>query len=193
MQRPLQISFKGIDSSSAWEALIRQRANDLDRLHPRITGCRVVVEVPFRSADSGKVPVGVTVEVDMPGHKTVVGRDAQQRHEVKDDRTVSVNNAFDAVERQLARIADMQEHIVNRSNGAPQSGMVVSLFPDQDYGFVEIDNSSELYFTRNAVSGGDFDELAVGMVVHVTRAMDEGPMGPQAHCVKLLDRAKTPE
>jgi hypothetical protein len=29
--------------------------------------------------------------------------------------------------------------------------------------------------------------------VQVTRATDEGPMGPQASSVRLLDRARTPE
>jgi hypothetical protein len=43
------------------------------------------------------------------------------------------------------------------------------------------------------VIGGDFDELQVGMMVHVTRAADEGPMGPQASSVRLLDRSRTPE
>ena len=49
----------------------------------------------------------------------------------------------------------------------------------------------ELYFTRNAVVGDAFDDLEVGMVVHVTRATTEGPLGPQASSVKLLGRAKS--
>jgi cold shock CspA family protein/ribosome-associated translation inhibitor RaiA len=193
VQKALQITFKGTQNSPALETLIRQRVDAVERLHPRITGCRVVVEIPYLGADSAKVPVGVTVEVDIPAHKTIVGKDAQQRHEVKDDRTASVHNAFDAVERQLARIAEMQDQPVNRTEKAPHRGMVIRLFPEQNYGFVESDNSSELYFTRNAVIGGSFDDLEIGMVVHVTRAVDEGPMGPQAHSVKLLDKAKTPE
>jgi hypothetical protein len=40
--------------------------------------------------------------------------------------------------------------------------MIVRLFPEQNYGFEEIDNSPELYFMRNAVLGGDLDELQVG-------------------------------
>lgn len=73
-----------------------------------------------------------------------------------------------------------------------QTGMVVRLFPDQNYGFVELDNSTELYFTRNAVAGGSFDELSVGMMVIVTPATDEGPMGPQASSVRLFDKSRTP-
>jgi ribosome-associated translation inhibitor RaiA len=101
LQKPLQITFKGTESSPAFEALIRQRVDALGRLHRRITGCRVVVEIPYRGADSAKVPVGVAVEVDVPGHNTIFGKDTKERHEAKADHTAPLNNAFDAVERQL--------------------------------------------------------------------------------------------
>ena len=55
MQRPLQISFKGMESSPALEALIRRRVGHLERLYPRMTGCRVVVEVTV-ATDEG--PMG---------------------------------------------------------------------------------------------------------------------------------------
>ena len=100
--------------------------------------------------------------------------------------------AFDAVERHLEKINDLQKQQVKPLEGAGQSGMVVRLFPEQSYGFIEIDNSPELYFTRNAVVGGDFGDLKVGMMVHVTRATEEGPMGPQASSVRLLDKSRTP-
>jgi len=191
MQKPLQITFKGTEASPAFEALIRQRVDALERLHPRITACRVVVEVPHRGSESAKLPLGVAVEVEVPGRPTIVGKDAQERHEAKQDHTAPLNAAFDAVERQLQKIADLQNQEVKTVEAAPQSGMVVRLFPEQSYGFVEVDNSPELYFTRNAVTGGDFDEIEVGMVVHVTRAPDEGPLGPQASSIKLQNKAKT--
>jgi ribosome-associated translation inhibitor RaiA/cold shock CspA family protein len=170
LYKPLQITFKGTESSPALEALIRQRVDALERLHRRITGCRVVVEIPHRGADSVKVPMGVAVEVDVPGHTTIFAKDIQERHEAKADHTAPLNNAFDAVERQLEKISEMQIHNVKSAEAAPQSGMVVRLFAEQGYGLVEVDNSPELYFTRNAVTGGDFDELEEGMVVQVTRA-----------------------
>jgi ribosome-associated translation inhibitor RaiA/cold shock CspA family protein len=192
VQTPLRITYKGTESSPAFDALIRQRVDALERVHPRIIGCRVVVEIPHRSAESGKVPVGVTVEVEVPGHNMVVGKDAQERHAAKEDHTAPLNNAFDAVERQLDKISDLQSREVKGSEAAGESGMVVRLFPEQSYGFVEVDNSPELYFTRNAVVGGGYDDLQVGMVVHVTRATDEGPMGPQASSIRLLGKSKAP-
>lgn len=192
MQRPLQITFKGMETSAGLEALIRDRVERLDALHPRLTGCRVVVEVPHRGSESAKVPIAVSVEADIPGRGPVVGKDEADRREAKQDHTAALNNAFEAVERQLEKLVDIQNDEVKPHEDAGQSGMVVHLFPEQNYGFIEIDNSPELYFTRNAVVGGDFDELQVGMMVQVTRATDEGPMGPQASSVRLLDRSTTP-
>lgn len=192
MQRPLQITYKGIDSSPTFDALIRDRAMSLERRHPRITGCRVVVDVPYRGSESAKVPLAVTVEVEIPNRSLVIGKDTQDRREMKDDHTAALNNAFTAVERQLDKIADLQDQDVKRHEGVAANGMIVGLFPDQGYGFIEVDNSTELYFTRNGVVGGDFDELDVGMMVQVTRATTDGPMGPQASSVRPFDKLKTP-
>jgi ribosome-associated translation inhibitor RaiA/cold shock CspA family protein len=192
MQRPLQITFKGMETSPAFEALIRRRVDHLERLYPRMTGCRVVVEVPHRAAETAKVPIGVSVEVDLPGRGPAIGKHQEDRREAKQDHTAALNGAFDAVERQLERIGDILNDEVKPHEDAGQSGMVVRLFPDQSYGFIEIDNSPELYFTRNAVVGGSFDELEAGMMVEVTVASEEGPMGPQANSVRLLGRSKTP-
>jgi cold shock CspA family protein/ribosome-associated translation inhibitor RaiA len=192
VQRPLQITYKGIESSPAFDALIRERATGLERKHPRITGCRVVVDVPYRGSESAKVPLAVSVEVEIPNRSLVIGKDTQDRREMKDDHTAVLNNAFTAVERQLDKIADLQDQGVKRHEGIAANGMIVRLFPDQSYGFIEVDNSQELYFTRNAVASGAFDELQVGMMVQVTRATAEGPMGPQASSVRPFDKLKTP-
>jgi len=151
-----------------------------------------VVEVPHRSPETAKVPIAITVEADVPGRGPIIGKDEEERREAKEDHTAALNNAFEAVERQLDKLADIRSQEVTSRIADGQSGMVVRLFPDQSYGFVEIDNAPELYFTRNAVVGGKFDELQIGMMVQVTRAADEGPMGPQASSIRLLDRSKAP-
>lgn len=193
MQVEPQITFKNIETSPALEALIRKRIEALERVYPRITSCRVVVEVPHRSPESAKLPLGISVEVEVPGRNTIVAKDAMERHEAKGDYTAPLNHAFDAVERQLKKISDIQGGEVKTSEAEAQSGMIARLFPQQNYGFVQVDNSPELYFTRNAVLGDAFDELEVGMLVQITRATAEGPMGPQASSVRLLNRARTPE
>lgn len=192
MQVEPQITFKNIETSPYLEALIRKRIEGLERLYPRITSCRVVVEVPHRSSESAKLPLGIAVEVEVPGRSTIVAKDAMERHDAKGDYTAPLNHAFDAIERQLKKVNDIREGDVKTGEAQAQSGMIVRLFPEQNYGFVQIDNSPELYFTRNAVMGDAFDELKVGMLVQVTRATAEGPMGPQASSVRLLDRSSAP-
>ncbi|HET6389795.1 HPF/RaiA family ribosome-associated protein [Hyphomicrobium sp.] len=193
MERQLQITFRGMATSPALEALIVERVGKLEKLYPRLTGCRVVVEVPHRKSESAKVPIAISVEADVPGRPhPIIGKDEEERREAKEDHTAALNNAFEAVERQLDKISNMRSREVTAHAADGQSGMVVRIFPDQNYGFIEVDNSPELYFTSNAVVGGEFQELKVGTMVQVTRATDEGPMGPQASSVRLLDRSRAP-
>lgn len=193
MQKELQVTYKNMDRSPALDAIIEQRVAALKRLYPRAIGCRVVIEVPHRSAGSAKVPLGVAVELEIPNHAPIIGRDTQQRREVKDDHTAAVNNAFEAVERQLEKLSQEHGREVSRHEAAGETGMILRLFPDQQYGFAQVEGAPELYFTANAVSGGSFDELETGMMVHLTRAAAEGPMGPQASSVRPLGKRKAPE
>jgi ribosome-associated translation inhibitor RaiA/cold shock CspA family protein len=193
MDVPLQIAFKDLDSSDFVENLIRERAARLERLHPNIVSCRVVVQVPHRSPESGKPPIGVSVEVQVPGRRgLLVGKDEQERHEVKNDQYAVVSRAFDAVERQLRTDADVKRGDVKHHEGAGETGRIVRLFPEQNYGFIEVRGSTDLYFTRNAVTGGSFDDLEIGTMVEISRATGEGPMGPQASSVKLLNARRAP-
>jgi cold shock CspA family protein/ribosome-associated translation inhibitor RaiA len=183
MERPLQIVFKDTASSEFLEKLIRQRADRLERKHPHIIGCRVVVDVPHRSPESGKPPLAVAVEVDVPNKKTIVGHDEQERREMKNDHYAVVNRAFAAAERQLKSSVAIQRHEVKHHEGGSVTGLVVRLFPDQGYGFIEVSGSTDLYFASD-VANGSFDHLKVGSMVEVTRAPIDGPMGPQASSVK---------
>ena len=193
MEKPLQIVFKDTASSEFLEKLIRQRAQRLERMHPHIIGCRVVVDVPHRSPESGKPPLAISVEVEIAGKHTIVGKDEQERREMKNDHYAVVNRAFDAVQRQLQSAVEIDRHHVKHHEGGGETGLVVRLFSDQNYGFIEVAGSSDLYFARTAVTGGNFDDLTVGTMVEVTRASADGPMGPQAQSVKLLASQRGPE
>ena len=192
MEKPLQIAFKDLDSSAYLEGLIRERVSRLERFHNRIVGCRVVVEIPHRSPRSAKQPIGVAVEVEVPGRNTIVAKDEENRHDTKNDQTAVINRVFDAVQRQLEDAADIQRGDVKVHEGTGETGLVVRLFPDQNYGFIEVKGSPDLYFTRNVVTGGDFEDIAIGTMVEITRATGDGPMGPQASSVRLLNARRAP-
>jgi len=192
MEKPLQITFKGIESSAYLEDLIRERVERLERFQPRITACRVVVDVPHRSPETGKVPIGLAVEVTVPGRQKIIAKGQEERRETKDDHGALLTRVFDAVQRQLDTDADMQNGAVKPHAADGEAGLVVRLFPEQNYGFIEVKGSPDLYFTRNAVVGGSFEDIEVGVLVHVTRATTEGPMGPEASSVRVLNARRSP-
>lgn len=186
MERQLQIAFKNVESSASLEELIRERVERLQRFHPNIIGARVVVEVPHRSPEGAKPPLGIAVEVDIPGRAPVIARGEQERRSAKGDNSAVVNRVFEAAERQLEQITAIRKGEVKQHGSSGDTGVVVRLFPEQNYGFIEVKGSPDLYFSRDVCGNGSFAEIKVGSIVHVTRASAEGPMGPQASSVKLL-------
>ncbi|HEV2547820.1 MAG TPA: HPF/RaiA family ribosome-associated protein [Stellaceae bacterium] len=55
MQLSPQVTFRGMDTSDAIEAHIRDRIDELDRFHGRIMSCRVVVEAAHRHHRKGRI------------------------------------------------------------------------------------------------------------------------------------------
>lgn len=186
MQRPLDITFRNLDTSDYLRGLVEERAARLERFHPRIIGCRVVIEAPHRSAEGHNPPLGISVEVDIPGRPRIVAKDEEPQRDLKGDHLSAINRAFEAIERRLEELGARQRGDVKRHESERQTGSIVRLSPDQGHGFVEIAGGPELFFTRSAVTGGAFDDLAIGTMVQVTRATTDGPMGPQASSVERL-------
>ena len=186
MQRPLEIAFRDLDPSDFIRNLVEERVDRLERFHPHIIGCRVVVEAPHRSAEGHNPPIGISVEVDVPSRPRIVAKDAEPQRAMKGDHLAAINRAFEAIERQLDELKDKQRGEVKHHENAGQTGSVVRLFPEHGYGFIELAGGPELHFTRTALADGGFDQLKVGTMVQVTQAAAEGPMGPQASFVGML-------
>ena len=103
MTVPLQITFRDLPSSSAVEAQIRERAENLERVFDRLTSCRVIVEGRHRPQRAGKV-AHLCIELTLPGKTITIGRGATE-YEAHDDVFVAVRVAFDAARRRLDRHA----------------------------------------------------------------------------------------
>jgi cold shock CspA family protein len=74
MQLPVQVTYRGMESSAAIEDAVRDRAAKLEQFHPRIMSCRVVIEQPARHKRQGKEFV-VHVDLKVPGGEIAVNRD----------------------------------------------------------------------------------------------------------------------
>ena len=94
MEKLVQITFRGIKSSAALEADIRERAAKLDHFHGHVMSCRVVLEQAARHKRQGKEFV-LRLDIKVAGAEIAVNR------EHSEDPFIAVKDAFDAAYRQL--------------------------------------------------------------------------------------------
>lgn len=180
MQIPLQITFKNMESSPAVEDAIRERAAKLEKIYPRITSCRVVIESPHRRHQKGKL-FAVRVDMTVPGEEIVVSRDPG-RNGAYEDVYVAIRDAFDAAKRELQDHARRFRGEVKLHDG-PSYGRVVRLEPT-GFGFLGTLDGREVYFHQNAVLRPGFDQLHVGDTVRYVE--ETGNKGPQASTVEIV-------
>jgi len=179
MIKPPEISFRHVEHSDAIEAAVRERIERLGRLYEPIMGCTVTVDAPHRHQNKGRIYT-VDIDLSVPGHELVVNRDPH-KNRAHEDVYVAIRDAFDAAERQLKKLAELQRGDV-KTHEIPPHGEVAVLFPEEDYGFIEAADGRQIYFHRNAVVNGEFANLDVGTVVEIV--VTEGDKGPQASTVK---------
>ena len=187
MQIPPEISFRGLSPSDRLKGRIQDEVDKLERYFDGIVRCRVAVELPHRRHEDGnRYHVGIRVTV--PGRELVVSRDPG-KNESHEELEVAITDAFQAMARQLEEYSREQRHEV-KSHDVPPHGEVLKLFPYEDYGFIRTPDGRDVYFHRNAVVTGDFDELEVGTEVRF--AEEQGIEGPQATAVHVLGKRDLP-
>ena len=96
---PVDITFRGMNSSPALEETIRRWSERLARVYRRIERIGVTIEQPHRRHAQGNT-FHVTVELAVPDRILVASRDPGHdgAHE---DAHVTIADAFRAVRRQL--------------------------------------------------------------------------------------------
>lgn len=187
MQKEPEIVFRDIEKSDAVRDKIEDRIERLERYSDDLIGCRVVVETPHRHKHKGKI-YKVSVEVTVPGDEIVANRHPEDDHS-HEDVFVAVKDAFKAAERQLKEWAERRRGEVKKHDSLPR-GTVSRLEPDEDHGFITPRlGSGHVYFHRNALVGGDFEELDVGTPVEYHE--EEGEKGPQASTVHVVGEQGT--
>jgi ribosome-associated translation inhibitor RaiA len=98
MKLPLQISFRGMDTSPALERRIRDRIARLERFHDRLMSCAVVFDALARRQHKRKI-YRVAIDLRGPGFEIAVGKGG--RRPAHEDISVALRDAFDAAGRQL--------------------------------------------------------------------------------------------
>ena len=162
MDTPLEIAFHNMDRSEQLEDRIRARAAKMERYYKHITSAHVVIE-PAQKAKAANRQYHVRIEARVPGTELVVNQDPGQRDHHNPYQTV--NDAFDAMDRQLEQFSQTKRGEVKRLDGPP-TGRVRQLF--SEYGFIDTTDGQDIWFHRASVEGDGFDDLKVGDPVELS-------------------------
>jgi hypothetical protein len=114
---PVRIAFHGLAVKETLEADIRRRIDRLRALHPRLTSCDVVIEVPHRHHQRGRhvrvrlelsigdgVPVIVSHEPAAPAHHLETEGSATKKDEgerAHRHARLAIHDAFETARREL--------------------------------------------------------------------------------------------
>ncbi len=183
MQIPLQITFHDLPPSDAIEAQIRQKVEKLNRFYDRIISCRVVVEAPHRHHHQGNI-YHVRIDLTVPQGELLINRNSSQNH-AHEDLYVAIRDAFAAAQRRLKSYAAVQRN-KTKIHEIPDHGRVISLLPDDGYGFIETSEGDEVYFHQNSLLNCTLRDLQVGSEVRLIEHM--GDKGLQASSVRLIGK-----
>jgi cold shock CspA family protein/ribosome-associated translation inhibitor RaiA len=184
MERPLEIAFHNMQSSEWLEAEIREHVAKLEKRFGRLTGCRVSVEALHQQHQKGNI-YEVHVILSVPGQDLAVSREphrAKERYANPDVRT-SVRDAFKAAERQLESWKGRKREDTSAPSGSALAGQVAQIVDGADHGFLLTSTGTQLYFHRDSVTNGRFEDLKRGDFVYYVE--EEGDAGPVAAKVRL--------
>jgi cold shock CspA family protein/ribosome-associated translation inhibitor RaiA len=196
LQVPLEIAFHNIASSQRAEQEIRARVADLERLYPRLVSCRVRIDQRAKDL-TGTIPPVVHIELGIPGRSDlVVSHEPEHllRKYRHPDLHKAITEAFRIAERQLLDLKQRRDGRTKAGDHDAENqslGQVAEITPEQDFGFLMTKEGGLLYFHRNALLTGDFDDLERGD--HVYYNEDIGDTGPIATKVRVKVKNPTAE
>jgi cold shock CspA family protein len=201
MIQPVQITYRNVEPAEPIEGLVREEAAALDRFYPRITSCRVLIEMPHRHHARGN-RYHVRIDLVLPGSEIVVKRQASPRPALEGarrprflkqeetqlshrDLRLAIGDAFRAASRRLQDYVRRQRQAVKAHEPAPRA-RVSRIFRDRGYGFLETPSGRTVYFHRSSVLRNAFDRLEVGTLVRFVE--ERGEHGAQASTVEIVGR-----
>ena len=166
----LQIDGRQTPVAPEWRADVEARVaalrRDHDLIHLRVTLSKHDHRKP---ADSRSV----LLVVQIPGHTITAGK-----HNATFEK--AIREAFEALGLELTRIREKRASHDVDGPMPPERGVVSRLFPEQGFGFITIEDGTQVYFHKHAVRDAVFEQMD-GM--EVSLSIDSDEKGPQATVV----------
>lgn len=185
MQTPLEIAFKHVEQTDELKDLIESKAANLEKFYDGITSCHVYVRAPHRSQRKGNL-YEVTIEVRVPGTELVVRGD-QNDAVTHEHLPVAIRDAFASMADEIKRWKAERRGEVKTLDTQLQ-GKVAEIHHDRDFGQIIATDNRLIYFHRNSVVDGSFDEIQPRDTVELVVQTKESDIGPQASTVRPISR-----
>ncbi|MDA0962774.1 MAG: HPF/RaiA family ribosome-associated protein [Proteobacteria bacterium] len=183
MQTPIELSFQHVEPSDEIRALVLEKAGHLEEFFDGITSCHVHIRAPHKRQQTGNL-YEVTIELRVPGKELVVRND-QNDVAAHEYLRVAVRDAFATMAVQLNRWKKQLEGNVKTHEG-PLQGKVAEIHHDKGFGQIIATDNRLIYFHRNSVVDGSFDDLRPRDTVELIVQTGESAIGPQASTVRRI-------
>jgi cold shock CspA family protein len=184
METPIEIDSAGVQLPAHIAEVIDSHVRQLERRYGRITDGRVTVRSPSQHHRSGGL-YEVHIHLSLPNGMAVNVDRVSQVDERRADLRFAVDNAFKRARRQLQdRVRKLQGQ-TKHHDGQPV-GTVLRLDTEGGFGFLASSEGHDVYFHRNSIVDGSFDELRPG--ARVAYAEEAGEKGPQASSVRPIGK-----
>jgi cold shock CspA family protein/ribosome-associated translation inhibitor RaiA len=181
---PPEIAFRNVEPTPALKELIQEGIDSLEKVHPRLVSCRVMVEEVNRGFPHVRLDIGI------PGSELVVNNRETPVDPSSRDVAGAIREAFDVARRQLRERRKRVSVDGKRRDFAPH-GRILRLIadgPDGRYGFLLSGDGREVYFHEDALRDVSYDELEEGMEVRFVHASSKE--GAQASSVSPMAAAE---
>jgi ribosomal subunit interface protein len=159
----LHIEGQNIDVHQNLHTLIADRLEKLNSHHNDITYARVVlVKSNHHQQGSDEARISVSLSRRKTLQAAKVGKTIDE----------AIGIAFDALTREVSEYRrkrrDLDKPRLKMARVEPRTtGIVVEIFPDKGYGFIDIGEEEDVRFSRQVVIGETFDGITTGMSVEV--------------------------
>jgi cold shock CspA family protein/ribosome-associated translation inhibitor RaiA len=176
MQREPIITWRNVQRSEAVEAIIRKRIAAVEKLCPNAVGLRITLDAPQKPRHAAR-GFDVRLHLEVPGPDLDVARTV--RHGLAaDDIVRAVNAAFAALEKRIRETRRIMDGKEVKHHPVILHGEIVELEAELGYGFVRADDGREVYFQKDGLVTGDWDDLELGARLRFRE--QDGEKGPFA-------------
>jgi nucleotide-binding universal stress UspA family protein/cold shock CspA family protein/ribosome-associated translation inhibitor RaiA len=181
---PFEIAYKDVEASPAAERHVLRGIKRLQRVAPDLLGAYVTLAAENRRHVTGDL-YDVTIKLTVPGRDVVVSR-TPPKHSQDVDLVLAIGEAFEKARNKLLKLHEIERGDVKSHEEMPY-GEVTDLF--RDHGFIRASDGRIVYFHRNSVTDGAWDDLEVGAEVGFRDEL--GDEGPQATTVTVTRQARS--